>query len=317
MPRGIFVRYGLPLVALALFGFAVVTTLSQPKRSEARPALAVPTTTFRATVAGVGVVEPRSEAISIGTPLPGIVTAVHVRAGDRVREGAPLFTIDDRAARADLALAEAQVQSAEVALADARDQFERARKSFEQKATSDAEATRKRFAVEIGRTHLAEARARVEVIRTELARLAVTSPIAGRVWRVNVRAGEFAQAGPLASPLVVVGDDEVLHVRVEIDQTDAHRVRPGAAAEGSLRGNAERRFPLAFVRFEPLVQPKRALTGDGTERVDTRVLEVLYALAKDAPQPFVGQQMDVFIEAEPLGIEGDGPAAPSAVEGGG
>ena len=67
------------------------------------------------------------------------------------------------------------------------------------------------------------------------------------------------------------------------------------------------------MRFEPLVQPKRALTGDGTERVDTRVLEVIYALAKDAPQPFVGQQMDVFIEAEPLGIEGDG--APAKIRG--
>ena len=58
------------------------------------------------------------------------------------------------------------------------------------------------------------------------------------------------------------------------------------------------------------------LTGDGTERVDTRVLEVIYALAKDAPQPFVGQQMDVFIEADPLGIEGEGAAAPSATDAG-
>jgi HlyD family secretion protein len=296
MPEGILIRYGLPLVAFALFGFALATTLSQPERSEAEPALAAPATSFRATVAGVGVLEPRGEAVSIGTQLPGIVTSVLVRAGDRVRAGSPLFTIDDRAARAELALAEAQARSAEVALADAQDQFERARRSYEQKATSDSEATRKRFAVEIARTRLGET-------RTEVERLTVASPIAGLVWRVDVRPGEFAQAGPLASPLVVVGDDEVLHVRVEIDQTDAHRVRPEAAAEGSLRGNAERRIPLAFVRFEPLVQPKRALTGDGTERVDTRVLEVIYALAKETPAPFVGQQMDVFIEAAALGIE--------------
>ncbi len=310
MPEGILVRYGLPLAALALFGFALATTLSQPERSGAEPALAAPATAFAAAVAGVGVIEPRSEAVAIGTQLPGIVTAVHVRAGDRVREGSPLFTIDDRAARAELALAEAQASSAEVALADARDQFERARRSFEQKATSDAEATRRRFAVEIARTRLAETRARIAVIRTELSRLTVTSPIAGRVFRVDVRPGEFAQAGPLASPLVVLGDDETLHVRVEIDQTDAHRVRPDAPAAGSLRGNAERRIPLAFVRFEPLVQPKRALTGDGTERVDTRVLEVIYALANEGSAPFVGQQMDVFIEAEALGIEAEEDPSP-------
>ena len=313
MPRGILVRWLLPIVAFALFGFAVFTTLSQPTRSDTEPALAVPATHFVATVAGVGVIEPRGEAIAIGTNLPGIATAVSVHAGDRVRAGDPLFTIDDRSVRAELALAKAQVASAEVAVADARDQFERARRSFEQKATSDAEATRKRFGVAGAQTRLAETRARVAALGTELDRLSVESPSAGRIWRVNLRVGEFAQAGPLASPLVVLGDDSQLHVRVEIDQTDAHRVRATAKAEGSLRGDADRRIALEFVRFEPLVQPKRALTGDGTERVDTRVLEVIYALAKDAPQPFVGQQMDVFIEAEPLGIEGDG--APAKIRG--
>ncbi|MFO0688380.1 MAG: efflux RND transporter periplasmic adaptor subunit [Myxococcota bacterium] len=304
MKGGWMVRIGLPIAAAALFGFAVVTTLSQPSRSDAEPALPVASTPFEGTVAGVGVVEPRGEAIAIGTNLPGIATTVHVRAGDRVGPGDPLFTIDDRAARAELALARAQVASAEVALADARDQFERAQKSFEQRATSDAEATRRRFAVESARARLAEARARVAAIQTEIDRLTVRSPSAGRIWRVDLRAGEFAPTGPLASPLVVLGDDSQLHVRVEVDQTDAHRVRAGAPAAGSLRGDAARRLPLEFVRFEPLVQPKRALTGDGAERVDTRVLEVLYALPAQTPNVFVGQQMDVFIEAEPLGLEG-------------
>lgn len=317
MPEGIVVRFGLPLVALALFGFALATTLSQPERSTAAPPLPAPSSAFPASVAGVGVVEPRGEAIEVGTSLPGVVTTVHVQAGDRVAAGAPLFTIDDRAARAELALAQAQTESAEVALADARDQFERAQASFEQKATSDAEATRRRFGVEAARTRLGEARARVGMIRTELDRLRVTSPISGRVWRVEVRPGEFAQAGPLATPLVVVGDDSRLHVRVEIDQTDAHRVRAGAAAQANLRGDAARRFPLEFVRFEPLVRPKRALTGDGTERVDTRVLEVIYALAPGESAPFVGQQMDVFIEAQSLGIEEAGAPAPAQASAGG
>lgn len=310
MSRGILVRWGVPVIALGLFGFALVTVLSHPERSGAEPALAVPATPYPATVAGVGVIEPRGEAIAVGTNLPGIVSAIHVEAGAHVAPGDPLFTIDDRAARADLALAEAQVRSAEVAVADARDQSERARKSLERAATSDSEATRKRFAVSLAETRLAEARARLATIRTEIERLTVTSPSAGKVWRVNVRAGEFAQAGPLAEPLLVLGDDSLLHVRVEIDQTDAHRVREQAAAVGSLRGDASRQAKLTFVRFEPLVQPKRALTGDGTERVDTRVLEVIYALPADGLRAFVGQQMDVFIEAEPLGIEE--PAAPPA-----
>jgi hypothetical protein len=45
-----------------------------------------------------------------------------------------------------------------------------------------------------------------------------------------------------------------------------------------------------------MVVPKRSLTGDSTERVDTRVLQVIYAISDDKLPLFVGQQMDVFIE---------------------
>ena len=55
---------------------------------------------------------------------------------------------------------------------------------------------------------------------------------------------------------------------------------------------------LKFVRIEPYVTPKKSLTGDNTERVDTRVLQVLYEMQASEEPVFVGQQMDVFIEGE-------------------
>jgi hypothetical protein len=51
------------------------------------------------------------------------------------------------------------------------------------------------------------------------------------------------------------------------------------------------------VRFEPFVVPKKSLTGDSTERVDTRVLQVIYRIEDNKLPLFVGQQMDVFIDA--------------------
>ena len=66
---------------------------------------------------------------------------------------------------------------------------------------------------------------------------------------------------------------------------------------GHVRGNAELKAPLRFVRFEPYVVPKRSLTGDSTERVDTRVLQVIYSVEREDAQLFVGQQLDVFIDA--------------------
>ncbi|HMP04478.1 MAG TPA: hypothetical protein PKC45_18460, partial [Gemmatales bacterium] len=86
-------------------------------------------------------------------------------------------------------------------------------------------------------------------------------------------------------------------VRVDIDEHDIPRFRAGAKAEAQLRGHSETRFPLTFVRIEPYVIPKRSLTGDNAERVDTRVLQVIYALEPGREQPlFVGQQVEVYID---------------------
>ena len=68
-------------------------------------------------------------------------------------------------------------------------------------------------------------------------------------------------------------------------------------AVGRLRGNADLKTPLVFVRFEPFVVPKRSLTGDSTERVDTRVLQVIYRVERDDLPLFVGEQLDVFVDA--------------------
>jgi HlyD family secretion protein len=59
---------------------------------------------------------------------------------------------------------------------------------------------------------------------------------------------------------------------------------------------------LRFVRVEPYVVPKKSLTGGSNERVDTRVLQALYAFERGNLPVFVGQQMDVFIEAGPEAI---------------
>jgi hypothetical protein len=90
-----------------------------------------------------------------------------------------------------------------------------------------------------------------------------------------------------------------MHVRVQIDEEDAARIASGAPAQASLRGDASKRIPLTFVRFEPQAMPKKNLNG-GAERVDTRVVEVIYSFNPAGRQAFVGQQMDVFVTAKPI-----------------
>jgi hypothetical protein len=86
-------------------------------------------------------------------------------------------------------------------------------------------------------------------------------------------------------------------VRVDVDENDAWRVKPGSAASGVLRGNTSITFPLSFKRFEPYVIPKRSLTGESSERVDTRVLQVIYSFDRKELPLYVGQLVDVFIDS--------------------
>jgi hypothetical protein len=91
---------------------------------------------------------------------------------------------------------------------------------------------------------------------------------------------------------------ETVHVRIDVDERDISRFRPGAAATAFPRGDSSRQLRLRFVRVEPLVVPKKSLTGDNTERVDTRVLQVIYAIEPRSAPVYVGQQLDVFIRSE-------------------
>lgn len=157
---------------------------------------------------------------------------------------------------------------------------------------------------------LAQAKAALEQAQIALDKTVVRAPIAGEILKVNVRLGEYAQAGVLATPLMTMGSVDPLHVRVDIDETDTSRIRLDTPAVAQLRGDPGVSALLAFVRVEPYVLPKKSLTGNTTERVDTRVLQAIYSFSpKDFPA-FVGQQVDVFIEAP--GIASAGQAGNSA-----
>jgi HlyD family secretion protein len=146
-----------------------------------------------------------------------------------------------------------------------------------------------------------EARAQVLQTRADLERLTVRSPLDGEVMQVKIHAGEFAPAGQTDDALMLLGNNNVLNVRADVDEQDAWRVDRTQPAVAYPRGRSDLKIPLTFLRVEPYVVPKKSLTGAATERVDTRVLQVLYSFRQ--PEDFrvyAGQQMDVYIQAQPL-----------------
>jgi multidrug resistance efflux pump len=151
--------------------------------------------------------------------------------------------------------------------------------------------------IDIARADAAQAAAAVRQDEINISRLTVAAPVDGTILQNKVRLGQYAQCGPLAEPLMVFGGGKNLHLRAQVDENDAWRVGEGASAVAHLRGNSKVEYPLEFVRFEPYVVPKASLTGDTTERVDTRVLEIIYRFKDPKARVFDGQQMDVYIDA--------------------
>ncbi len=148
---------------------------------------------------------------------------------------------------------------------------------------------------------LEQAQADLKSTETDLERLTVRAPVDGQVLQLKIHLGEFAPAAAAAAgqpPLILLGNVTPLHVRVDVDENDASRVRAASPATGYLRGDKDIQAPLKFVRFEPYIVPKKSLTGDSTERADTRVLQVIYSFDRQDLPIFVGQQMDVFIAAD-------------------
>jgi RND family efflux transporter MFP subunit len=299
--------------ALVLAGVSIART--QLVLHPTAPPQPPPRTDFPARVAALGLVEPSSEAVALSAHVAGVVERVRVRVGDVVRTGDVLVELDTRQLRAELAercagleVARARVKSAAAARADADDQFTRADRLVEQSVISTDEFNRRRFvrdsaaaALEEAQAAVAAAEAAVRSVETSLERSVVRAPLDATVLQVKIRAGEYAPAGPAATPWLLLGDVTPLHVRVDVDEHEAWRVRADAAAEAQVRGNPALATPLRFVRFEPYVVPKRSLTGDSAERVDTRVLQVIYRVENAGLNLFPGQQMDVFIEASAAG----------------
>ncbi|HHT9114897.1 MAG: efflux RND transporter periplasmic adaptor subunit [Planctomycetes bacterium] len=305
-------KYLLPVLAVLGLGFAVLTVVSGSKTiPPALPFVDPAAPPFKSSVAGTGIVEANTENIAIGTLVPGVVSGIYISVGSKVKTGDPLFKLDDRDLMAQLTIRRAAlhvsnttVKVAKASLSDVKNQLALAESLTDKRAISIEELDRRRYAVQIAKAKLAQAKAdvvsamaQIRETETNLDRIVVRAPVDGEVLQLKIHPGEFAPAGIIQTPLILLGNVEPLNVRVDVDENDAWRVRTGAPAVAFLRGNKEIKTDLKFVRFEPYIVPKKSLTGDSIERVDTRVLQVIYSIAQTDLPIFAGQQMDVYIEA--------------------
>lgn len=307
-------RYG--SIAAALLGFYAMISFSQLQAEKETPPpgdppVPPPQKPFKESVAATGILESLSENVAIGVPVAGLIVELPVKVNDSVKKGQTLFKLDDRDLQAELLsttaeqeISKAQIAVSEAQLAKLQSQLDRLTSVNDPRAVSKDDLENRRRDVAVAEAQLSASKAQLVASETAMKRisllidrLTVRAPRDGNVLQVNLRSGEYAATSPKA-PAMIIGDTNRLQVRADVDEQNAIRIRSGQKAFGYLKGDPTVTFPLEFVRVEPYIIPKVSLTGASTERVDTRVLQVIYSLTRpESPPLYVGQQVDVFIEA--------------------
>ena len=247
-------------------------------------------------IAASGIVEASSENINIGIPISGLVMEVFIKEWDKVTTGSQLFKLDDRDLQAQLKTRQADLLVMKAEFEKIHRQYKRAEKLIATNAVSKAEAELRHDELIIAEAHVRSAQSLIRQTEVLIERLTIRAPIDGTVLQINVRAGEHITTGANPAP-VLLGSINEFQLRADVDEQIAPRVRLGSKAVGYLKGDTHNPVQMEFIRIEPYIIPKRNLTGSSTERVDTRVLQVIYKFSNNLDHRiYVGQQMNLFIE---------------------
>ncbi|MEI8320830.1 MAG: efflux RND transporter periplasmic adaptor subunit [Alphaproteobacteria bacterium] len=302
------------LIVLAIFGalgggYMVMKDRERPP--VAQPIMAPAFAPYDNYIAASGIIEAYGSNTDIGTFGSGVVNKIIVNQGDFVQKGDPLFILDQRQAQADLEikkaalrLAKSSLNQTQVDLKNKKHLYNLIQKVQNKGAVSQEDIITRRdnmllaeAAVQVAESSIKSAEADLKSSELNLELLTVRAPADGEVLQVNINEGEFVtDSNTLSTPPVLFGGVSKYQIRIEIDENDAWKFKPGARATAYLRGNTSRKIPVEYDHFEPYVVPKSQLTGSPQEKIDVRVLQVVYTYDPKDFASYIGQQLDVYIE---------------------
>ena len=216
--------------------------------------------------------------------------------GARVQRGQLLARLDDRQARIDFALGQAQlgaaaatVHSAEAALREVQRSLQREQGLFEQQFSSAARLSSAQAAVETAQAALGGARAAQQVAALQVQRLQqaledllVRAPFDGVVQARNAQTGEFVAPGSAGGGYTRTGvftivDMDSLEIVVDVNEQHIHKVHPGQRVAAELYSQ-RLRLEGQVLRIMPSADRAKA-TVRVRIRLDTRDPQILPDMA--------------------------------------
>jgi HlyD family secretion protein len=312
------------LAILGLLGGLVSAYIFGIEKKPQQPAFTPASNPFGNGIYANGIIESyqsNGENINLYPEVPGTITNISVAEGESVQKGKPLLVIDDsvqRAAteqqRAQAEAALAQIGQAEANLKSVQDQLDKQKKSFSleprsvsKDALDNAEnaALVAKATLEVARKQYQAANKAYQASNSLLSKYTLKAPADGVVMAINAAVGSYISSqgsydtytGGLV-PVIAMGGDQLYYgVRCYIDEILVQRLPSVGKVDAKMfiRGT-DVKIPLEFVRVQPYVSPKIQLSDQRSERVDVRVLPVIFRFAKpENLSLYPGQLVDVYI----------------------
>jgi RND family efflux transporter MFP subunit len=180
------------------------------------------------------------------------VTGIAVKAGDTVKTGQTLITLDNtdfiagvQQAEAGLAMAEAGQRANQMQVESALADYERAQALYAAGAIADQQLELARLKYESltagsAEAAVAQAQAALSAARTLLAKCVITSPLDGVVGSIGVSLGDTANPAAVAA---IVSDTSELQVQVMVSEAEVSYIQPGSAVQVYISAVQEQAFP--------------------------------------------------------------------------
>lgn len=301
------------LIGIAIFGIllglgAAFFMKLRPKSEP--PAFTPASNPYRSGIYANGIIESAQKNganVNIYPEVSGTVLKIFVHEGQQVKAGEPLLALDDSVQRSATESAKASIAVAEATLANVQAQYAKLKASWSldsRSVSKDALDTASN-AVRSAKANLELARKQYDAANALLGKYTLQSRSDGTILSINTSVGSYIsnQGGYDSytggfSPVIVMGNaDNALQVRCYVDEILIQRLpKPDRmSASMSIRGTTIK-VPLTFERFQPNVTPKIELSSQRTERVDVRVLPVIFGFKKPANLTlYPGQLVDIYI----------------------
>jgi HlyD family secretion protein len=248
------------------------------------------------------------EDINIFPNISGTVIDIPVHEGQWVRKGTVLMRFDDSVQKATVEASKAQVAYARAQLRNVRDELAKDEASYrlDPKSISKYTLDDAINAVKMAANNLNVNAKNYMSAKALLTWYTIAAPTDSKVLAINAAVGSYVVTSQGTydtytqgfDPVIVMGSSsDYVSVRCYIDEILINRLKlgPQMQAQMFIRGT-DTGVPLEYVRVQPYVSPKIELSDERLERVDVRVLPVIFRFKRSKDlSVYPGLLVDVYV----------------------